>query len=62
MKAIVDPKICTGCADCADICPEVFELAGAASRVKVDPVPAAEEDTCRAAADACHVEAITIED
>ena len=26
MKAIVDPDICTGCGECADICPEVFEM------------------------------------
>jgi ferredoxin len=31
------------------------------SRVKVDVVPAAEEETCRAAADACPVEAITLQ-
>ena len=61
MKAIVDSDICTGCGECADICPEVFEMMDAISRVKADPVPATEEDTCRAAADACPVEAITIQ-
>jgi ferredoxin len=62
MKAIVDSDICTGCGECADICPEVFEMAEAISRVKINHVPAAEEETCRAAANACPVEAITIRD
>jgi ferredoxin len=62
MKALVDPDICTGCGECVDICPEVFELVEAIARVKVDAVPAAEEEICRAAADACPVEAITIQD
>ena len=61
MKTIVDADICTGCGECVDICPEVFELVDGISRVKVDLVPAAEEETCRAAADACPVEAITIQ-
>jgi ferredoxin len=62
MKAIVDSDICTGCGECADICPEVFEMVKAISRVKVTPAPAAEEETCRAAANACPVEAVTIQD
>jgi len=61
MKAIVDAGICTGCGECVDICPEVFELVEGISRVKGDPVPAAAEETCRAAADACPVEAITLQ-
>ena len=62
MKATVDTDICTGCGECVDICPEVFEMVEAISRVKVGAVPAGEEETCRAAADACPVEAITLRD
>ena len=36
MKTIVDADICTGCGECVDICPEVFEMVEAISRVKVD--------------------------
>jgi ferredoxin len=61
MKAIVDADICTGCGECVDICPKVFEMAGTISRVKVDVVPSNEEETCHAAADACPVEAITVQ-
>jgi ferredoxin len=61
MKAIVTADICTGCGECVDICPKVFEMAETISRVKVDVVPATEEEACRAAADACPVEAITIQ-
>ena len=62
MKAIVDADICTGCGECVDICPKVFEMAGTISRVKVETVPAGEEEACRASADACPVEAITLRD
>ena len=62
MKAIVDPEVCTGCGECADICPAVFEMVEGLSRVKADPVPTSEEETCRAAADACPVEAVSLQD
>jgi ferredoxin len=61
MKAIVDPDICTGCGECADICPEIFKLVDGIARVKADLVAPAQEETCRAAAEACPVEAITIQ-
>ena len=62
MKAIVDEETCTGCGLCEQICPEVFELVDDVAKVKIDPVPAGQEDSCREAADACPVEAITVED
>ena len=60
MKAIVDEETCTGCGQCEEPCPEVFEIDGDLAKVIADPVPA--EDACRDAADECPVEAITIEE
>lgn len=62
MKAIVDEDKCSGCGMCEDTCPEVFELVDDVAKVKVDPVPAENEDTCREAADDCPEEAISIEE
>ena len=61
MKAIVAEDICARCGECAEICPEVFEVEDGLARVKVNPVPKEHEETCRAAAEACPVEAITLE-
>ena len=60
VKAIVDSDVCAGCGECADICPEVFEMVEEIARIKMDVVPADNEEACRTAADACPVEAITI--
>jgi len=57
---MVDEGICAGCGECADICPAVFEMEDGLAKVKVDPVPKADEEACRAAVAACPVEAISI--
>jgi len=62
MNAIVDEDLCTGCGDCVDICPEVFDLADDVATVIADPVPEDSEDTCQEAADECPVDAISIEE
>ena len=62
MKAFVDQETCTGCGLCAETCPEVFAIEQGTARVKVDPVPAAAEATCRTAVEECPVTAISIEE
>ena len=62
MKAIVDAEVCTACGLCEDICPEVFEVTDDVATVKLDPVPAACEDSCQEAMESCPVEAISLGD
>ncbi len=64
MRARVDPDLCTACGTCPEVCPEVFELPDDAevARVIADPVPEGLEEKAREAAEACPVEAITIEE
>jgi ferredoxin len=61
MKATVDEDTCTGCGACEDVCPEVFGLVDDVAKVKANPVPPEHEDSCREAAEACPVEAISVE-
>jgi ferredoxin len=61
VKASVDKDLCTGCALCEDLAPEVFELEDDLAVVKVNPVPAEHEEAAKDAADQCPVEAITVE-
>lgn len=60
MKVAVDHTKCVGCGQCAQICPQVFELQNGASAVLVPVVPQECEDLCRDAADRCPVGAITV--
>jgi ferredoxin len=63
MKVVVDAETCIGCSTCEGICPDVFEMTDEdKAAAKVDEVPAALEDDCREAADACPVDAISIEE
>jgi len=61
MKVHVDSDLCTGCGVCVEMCPDVFELRDDVSVVIVEPVPAEHEDTAREAAEACPVEAISVD-
>ncbi|UCB45764.1 MAG: ferredoxin [Spirochaetota bacterium] len=60
MRVVVDKDICVGTANCVDICPEVFELVDAISKVKVGTVPEELEKQVRKAVDECPVSAIEI--
>jgi ferredoxin len=62
MKATVDQDLCVGCGLCADTCPQVFVMEGDLAATIADDVPAAAADACRDAADACPVDAITIDE
>lgn len=59
MQAQVDQATCFGCELCIQICPDVFTLEGNLAQVIVDRVPDDVQDDCRAAAEACPVNAIT---
>jgi ferredoxin len=62
MKAIVN-DMCAGSGHCAELCPEVFEMASdGLAKVKVDVVPTESEDACRQAALECPVQAIYVEE
>jgi ferredoxin len=61
MKVEVDQDICTGCAVCTDLVPEVFELNDDnLCVVKKPDVPAGLEEKVQEAADSCPVSCITV--
>lgn len=62
MKAVVDQEACVGCGICADTCPEVFEMDESVAKVIAETVPEDAGESCREAASACPVEAITVTD
>ncbi len=62
MKAVVDAETCIGCELCVRICPEVFRMEKDKAVAFVDPVPEANQESCRTAAEECPVSAITIEE
>ncbi|NLV44267.1 MAG: ferredoxin [Candidatus Hydrogenedentes bacterium] len=62
MKAVVNENTCIGCGLCEESCPAVFEMDGSVAKVKADPVPPDQEESCRQTADLCPVEAITTEE
>jgi len=63
MRVFVDKELCIGCEACVDICPEIFEIQDDIAVVKIDDdVPEDLEAAVEEAAEACAVEAITIEE
>jgi len=61
MKFTVDQDLCVGCEACNGISPEVFEFPDDKSQVKLDPVPAALQESALKAEANCPVEAISHE-
>lgn len=59
MKFEVDQDLCIGCGACEDTCPEVFELPDDLSKVKLDPVPEALQESALEAEEGCPVDAIS---
>jgi ferredoxin len=62
MRAKVDQEKCIGSAQCAQTCPEVFNLKGGKAKVIVDQVPKEVESKCKEAAESCPVDAIIIDE
>ena len=63
MKAKIIDEECTGCEECVEACPDVFEMTedGELAKVKVDPIPSDLEDDVKDAAEECPAEAIVVE-
>lgn len=57
----VDPDLCSGCALCVDIAPELFEMEDDLAVAKDDFVPEEEKKAALEAAESCPPEAIIIE-
>lgn len=62
MRVKVDPEMCSGTGLCEQTCPEVFEIVGGVSTVKVKIVPSEFEQSCRQAAEDCPTMAISTEE
>ena len=61
MKAIVDPNLCSGCTQCAGLCPEVLSMDGTLAVAIPGDIPGEDVPQAVAAAEACPVGAIRTE-
>lgn len=59
MKAVVDRALCIGCALCADLAPECFEMDEEFKSVPKGET-ASDEAKCREATESCPVKAISL--
>ena len=63
MKIKIDPDLCTGCEDCTNAMPSVFEMNDdGIAEVKVDTIPPELEDEGRKIVDECQGAAMEIEE
>ena len=53
MKIMIDQDICTGCAVCETICPEVFEVPELIAIIKLNPIPPELCNRAKEAAETC---------
>lgn len=60
MTPKIDEELCTGCGNCEEVCPDVFELGDDDIAHVIGPCN--DEDCCREAAEECPVEAIILEE
>ncbi len=61
LKPVVDWDLCEGCATCAEICPEVFEVRDDGKAYVIGPAKC-NTCNCQEAVDTCPVQAITLEE
>ena len=61
MKAFVDPELCIGCTQCAELCPEVYQMEGTLAVAIPGDIPPDEVPLAVDAANACPVGAIKVE-
>jgi ferredoxin len=64
MKVRIDADLCTGCEECVEAVPDVFEMneEGELAKIKVETVPPDHEEAVQDAADDCPAEAIIVEE
>ena len=61
MRATVNKDECIACELCTQTCPEVFKMDAGYAIAYTNPVPAANENSAKQAADDCPVSCISIE-
>ena len=61
MEAFVDPTLCIGCGQCADVCPEVFHLEDTIAHALEGPLSIAYGPQVIQAEQGCPVGAITVQ-
>ncbi|MDR9500487.1 MAG: ferredoxin [Desulfurivibrionaceae bacterium] len=60
MKVSVDQDACVGSGNCEATAPDVFEVKGGKSHVKMSEVPKEQEDNVKTAAEGCPSGAISV--